>query len=685
MDSTTEIIAHFIGVFELSVEEMRLRADYDTFLANRASPDDLPPLPFFDTGPLPDYLLKGFAPDLDFTPPPAEAAPDLASRPELPESPFALEASFPAFLPPLPNLQLPFPLLMAMPRDLVIDLPPPGSVAIVTFQVATLSDDDWFGFETIPHYARPHDVRVAELVDQAEALTVFDLSGAGSGQAPWLHLAATLTDQTGALAQEGPPAEGSLTQVPTGEAVSAIMVNGAAAEEMPLLDDLLPAHFTEEEEGEPAAPEGSTLVTQDGIAEASAGVGTAVSQTTELVAAHTAVNGAAADDLPAIPAGPEIVAGANVTVNQAAISPNWIDAGVIAVQGDVTKLELIEQINVIGGQDWLEFGEALPSTMLNAAQIVREARTPEQEGQAASDAGFVVPSAWAVTRIETDLVAYSWTEQITYLSDNDTAQVTFSGSGFSLGLGENEITNAELLNLLGHAYDLIIVTGDMIEITLLSQINVLYDENFVGGAGDVVADVSAGDNLLFNYASIRSLGLDTYEALSDAFARTIDAFEAGAGTLAALAGNPLLAGVEFPRVLVIEGDLVNVHVARQKNVVSDADDIELALAAYAGVSGATITTGSNVLANLADVATYGLDSTVMAGGEIYSDALIYQANLTADDAPPTGVTMPALASEAVAFLADDMIDAPEALDPAAPPTDVTGGGSHVDVMQTALA
>jgi hypothetical protein len=59
--------------------------------------------------------------------------------------------------------------------------------------------------------------------------------------------------------------------------------------------------------------------------------------------------------------------------------------------------------------------------------------------------------------------------------------------------------------------------------------------------------------------------------------------------------------------------------------------------------------------NAARIHDIGLDSEVMVGGDAYSDALIYQARLMDPDAPPTGVGLVPLASEAVAFLADDML------------------------------
>jgi hypothetical protein len=74
----------------------------------------------------------------------------------------------------------------------------------------------------------------------------------------------------------------------------------------------------------------------------------------------------------------------------------------------------------------------------------------------------------------------------------------------------------------------------------------------------------------------------------------------------------------------------------------------------------------------------------MAGGETYSDALIYQAELIDDCAPPAGVQMDKLATEAVAFLVDDMIG-PASADDCGPGIQIDDSPGSVDVMQTMLA
>ena len=93
------------------------------------------------------------------------------------------------------------------------------------------------------------------------------------------------------------------------------------------------------------------------------------------------------------------------------------------------------------------------------------------------------------------------------------------------------------------------------------------------------------------------------------------------------------------------------------NGMGDSDQVHLALENFAEDTGAEInlTTGSNAAINLASIDTYGIDSEVRVGGDVYSEALLYQADLIDTDADPLGVALPALANEAVAFLADNMI------------------------------
>lgn len=101
----------------------------------------------------------------------------------------------------------------------------------------------------------------------------------------------------------------------------------------------------------------------------------------------------------------------------------------------------------------------------------------------------------------------------------------------------------------------------------------------------------------------------------------------------------------------------------------------------------SFTTGSNLMTNTAAILESGFDSQIMADGEYYNDALLYQAELIDTDADPLGVSVASLASEAVAFLADDMIagTVSDTLEAAGLGNDGHAGGTAFDVMQTMTA
>jgi hypothetical protein len=97
----------------------------------------------------------------------------------------------------------------------------------------------------------------------------------------------------------------------------------------------------------------------------------------------------------------------------------------------------------------------------------------------------------------------------------------------------------------------------------------------------------------------------------------------------------------------------------------------------------SISTGSNALINVASIVDYdSVGSDVHVGGQIYSDAILIQADLVADSntAP---VTNDALVSEVIAFLDIDMeTGIPGEIDNVMVPM---GDGGSVDAMQSVLA
>lgn len=655
LDSITESIAHFIGHFHLATDDLRMRSTYESFQHAKTQHADHPrsPSPPVDTS---TYDLEGFEPGLNWRPKPDIHRHD-PDGPKLSPQDAASELPGTSFFSGQPALSLASDRTESMP-DVPISamvLPPPSSLAFVTIQTATLHDDDVIGdiasagFASPEHYA-PH---LDQLIEAAHNLSAVALPHP-EGATPWVGLAIELKADL-ASAAEGEVA----ASAPAGAEVhtimgpvSGILIDGQTADAMPTLTDHMPALL--KPEPEPETP-------NHDIAK-------------DLPDGHEDTN-------PQLP-GHHLVSGANAAVNESHVTLNWLDASVIAVRGDVIQIDAINQTNILSDRDDLGTPGApqTPSTLLNAARIDKTATS--SEGPA--DDPSTLPSNWAVTRIEGDLITYNWVKQLTFVTDHDRAVITSKGSNTSIGLGENEVINTSLLNALGFRFDLILTGGNLYDINVLTQRNVLLDDDVVSGGGTV----SGGDNLLFNSASIQTTGIDGYEAISAVFENAIDDLTAGAASLSsALAQNSLFQGIDLLRVLYVAGDFVTMNVLDQVNIVGDADQVHVA-SMMAGLDpGAqfSIDTGSNALANIATISEFGIDSVVMAGGDIYSDAMIHQAGFVSIDAAPTGVNLQGLTSEAVAFLADGMIDEAGATVPdgdLTPPFMDAGGA---DVMQTMLA
>lgn len=381
------------------------------------------------------------------------------------------------------------------------------------------------------------------------------------------------------------------------------------------------------------------------------------------------------------------------------------------------------------------------------------------------------PTNWAMTTIDGDLIQYNWSQQFNFVSDADTVMFGFTGSNTTLGTGENLSINDLFAWELGFQFDLIIVGGDMIDVTLVKQTNVLLDSdkfevvhapiapagtamaaapqaaaaqdasetataaveqtaaaavNVAGQPGqdatialvsanddEPVADMaqsdapppaapedlvpitasgpesthqstqaapqpapalspapaagiktSMADNMLVNQAKITTVGQDVVQELDATAASLLDDFAAHKANVSAdLMARQEFSGTDLLKVLHITKDFKTVNMVEQTNVLGDKDHLTLALDEFAAglKEEMEVTMGSNALANLALVKDTGIDSTVMARGEVYSDALLHQAELVMPDMPDMpdlAAAQAALATEAVAFLSDDMIVKP---------------------------
>jgi len=661
IDKISEIISHFIGTFAITDGEGRLREQTDGF---RHTADGDIPFEGHDTATL---LLRA-------------AYEAVGHDPGL--TPFMFSALAPGWLQDagmsaisnLPTvvfrLAAPDPVHAGLLRihaphaDSAFSLvpPPPSAIAVVSHQINIMSDNDIMlsgGNADFVDLAA-FDAKLGELVSVADTLTPAAMGNPLTAllDAP-AYFATIAADYAGR--GETAPQDATATTL-SGNAVLGTTINGVAADAAPDFIALLPQYFQDDDtQSDPDdAPPPFTDI--DG-------------------SAHTAAALFDVED------GHFVNAGGNLIANEVAIVSQPVDAAVIAVMGDVVSLAAISQVNVQRDVGSGHNAPVSPTQAINAATVALRSSVNDAAMAEPTD---VLPEIWGVTRIEADLITVNWLHQYNFVTDNDCAQITFSGEDSYLDFGGNTALNQVSLLEFCQGYDLIIVGGQMINMALITQTNVLLDDDHVTYDGDWPATVSIGDNLIFNNANIDFTGVDTYTAMTDAFANAGNALANGGTTLdAAVAQDALFAGHEYLSVLYIAGDLINVTSIEQTNILGDADQIGVELAALEDRPDEpdgplTITTGSNAVVNLATIMEYGMDSTVLVGGEVYDDLLLYQASFIDPDADPIGVATVPLANEAVAFLADDMMtDSGTADTTFIAPTD--DAGASPDVMQTVLA
>lgn len=692
MDKMTEMVAHMIGIFQTTVEDERMRDDYAKFKAAKAKDPDLNDPATIDVVFKVSYNLEDFTPGLRYAPP----VPDAPSGVQNPLNYFGPD--FPVYVPPqfVNTVLSPPPQTFQLGPELglpLLTLDPPSSVVVVTFQSAYLSDNDELRTGDSDLVFVDSSVYLAQL--QSFATIAKAIAAPIDGDAVVLgetgaQDAIALHDQIGSV--DDTTLSGVSVTVLHGQAAFGLHFNGARVDEAATVADLMPAFFDVEQDEEDVDDEDAPAPATQESGAATMTISDAMDEDNlpdpfEGLDHYT-------DPFDDIEDGHAVVAGANTLINETLITSVWLDAPVITVMGDVVNLNVISQINVLINHDSGIVGDAMASVTANSAGFTFTSSVPvpaDDEVEAATedddDGPIFLPSNWAVTKIEGDLISVNMVQQYTFQTDHDVADISFGSTNTYIGLGNNTVINLADIAELGFGYDLIVIGGAMVSINWINQTNVLIDNDTMTFSGTPPLGMGGGDNLLFNGATINGVGLDAHVEMQDHFAAAHDILEAGGTDMGGVASDDVFEGVEILRVLYIEGDFTTINAIDQTNILGDSDQVHLAMENLEASTDlqATVTAGSNALVNVASVNESGVDSTVMVGGDAYDDALLYQADLIDTDADPLGVDMPALATEAVAFLADDMMS-PDAgpMEPSIIATTPESTASP-DLMQTMLA
>ncbi|RJG41636.1 type I secretion protein [Mesorhizobium sp. DCY119] len=660
MDKITETIAHFIGLFQIAVEEARLRKDFDEFQAQSALAREQNQLLDVDVEAKAPYDFVGMDPGLRYQP----LAPDLATvEPWLNPRYPALEGIVPGVdaLPRDAPLVSAAGKLAAAPR-VEFQIDPPGSLAVLINQEIRLSDNDYVGAGGHGLKFSPvsdHGAELAALLHGAARLAPLgDLDAPGSEEAIEGFILGT-TAALKTFAEEH--IDDGDVFVLKQQAIEGTYVNGKITADAPKLKDHLPDPDDDDDEAQHA-----------GTVHSDSSLGSV-----EIEASVT------------------LEAGSNTLVNSAALTNNWLAGPVMATVGDYVEVNAIIQTNVWSDNDAIgsfvggwTFDPMAATEAFNIAVFARVDPTEDTSTQA--DAG-AFPQHWAVTSIDGDLIFMNWIEQFSFVTDDDVHVLSSSGVKTTVATGDNTTLNDVSLTELGLYYDLIIVGGNIYDANFIQQMNVMLDDDLVGGVngfhttGD--GSLSSSGNLLWNQAGIVNVGAgDRFAALPSHYKQTADYLKDGDKKLDAdVLNDPSFSGVGTLRVLYVSGSIFDLQYIKQTNILGDSDEVALAMNgiedSFPGAQW-TISTGSNALINVAEIVDLDSTGKTYVGGNQYSDEILIQAELVSAHPELGGRDPDVLVNEAIAFLDDDVADHGDAASSTLQPT---LDAPHGDVMQTMLA
>jgi len=630
MDKITEAIAHFIGLFQVTVEQARSKLAYDEFKALQALDDATPELASHPVRMVASYDFEGFEPSIRYVAPTPELI-DVAGPIKIDYAP--PDVPIPGNAPTVPDVAFPGFVVPAVPlgsggRIDMPDLHAPGSIALGFNQEIRLSDEDSVsvgdhGLTFVPVTGQA--AQLARLVDDAtDLLPLDDLEMPGSAEA----IAAFITSAAGRLSAFAAEDHGEAGVFALeADAIEGTFVNGVLVGEAPDLDDYLPAEAAAEVETASASySPGEGIFTIE----------------------------------PSV----ELVTGGNLVVNSAMITNGWTSSSVIAVMGDAVELNAVVQANVWSDTDlvtasadnWTVEADD-PTEAFNIAKFDHVEASVTATVATSQD----FPENWLITVVEGDLINLNWVDQTAFITDSDAVIASSSGVTTFVSTGENQATDVMSLAEIGYGYDLIVIAGNLYDASLIQQVNVMLDDDLIGAVEgfETTGNGSANShgNLLWNEAEIIDVGgQGNGQAMPQHYRDAAETLGQGKkGLPDEVLKDSAFAGGETLKVLYISGDMLDLHAIKQTSVLGDADQVALAMDQMQAHADAdwSVSTGDNSLVNYAGILDVDGGETTYVGGEQYSDEILIQAELISDDPALGGQDPDVLVNEAVAFLGND--------------------------------
>ncbi|EJC68786.1 hypothetical protein Rleg5DRAFT_4562 [Rhizobium leguminosarum bv. viciae WSM1455] len=642
IEKISEIIAHFIGLFEMTTDEMRLRTNYAEGAGPGADGPALPDQDAFTAAFSSDLQLKDYDPGIDYKSGSYEIefGPARHFGRVFEESLEKLAAIAGKDI-PLPHFGDPTDIVLTDEPELTI-FAGPGSAISHVLQVNALYDDDYLDMTDGVHAPRDTSFVIEQLADfstKAEIFTPFASLHRTDTYDGALKVAEDLEVYIQNAQNTEDSGTTSLRTDATHEFVrldpgvnDTVYINGKAETDMPVLDDFLPDRGLAKLPEEP--DDSNTSVEQDDPSGNSL----------------------------------EVTAGANLVVNVASVINTGVITSVTAVMGNYHQVDAISQAFVYSDNDEIastlhssdRSGEAAETIAKNIALF--EHSTFEASSHTDTDAAEpTFPNSWRVSVIDGDVSFVQWIEQYHFVTDNDTMTVTTSGSESTVLTGGNTSINFSSFFQMGLQYDLVIIGGNVLDINSITQISLLYDNDWVRAQDgvDPGADIQTGDNLIWNFASIHNVGTDSpFAAMPDYMAATQKAIEDRDPNMPeGLSFDVNFQGYAGLNVLYITGNLYDMTIIKQVSILGDSDDVTLAASTILENNPdatVTIDTGSNAVVNIAEIVDYdSFGQTTYLAGQLYSDAILIQGGLVEHDTTQPQPADDRLANEVIAFLDND--------------------------------
>ncbi len=695
MDKVTEAIAHFIGLFQITEEQARLRESYESFKqAQRASSDD-PQWDQVGVSFKSPYQFKDHDPQLHYVPPAPQVEPLTSSHPighnppHIPVSPKGISADHPGYENIAIKQTVSIVVTQSAPSGAApdISIDPPGQIAVAINQENHLTDNDYVGIGGsglfVGQIGAP-DAALEALVEQMHSSSALSESappGSVEEMADFIdNVAAELKAAAAAYEANDAPQDVGDGLIQTSfvvhdEAIEGIYVNGKAAIEMPSIQDYLPdGSMLAEDAGSP----------QDGPANQGVnGTGASAS------GSYTKGEGSLAQQ-PSV----TLEAGGNTLVNSAIINNKSLSSTVTAIGGKNVEVNAIVQQNAWSDLDSIgsSLSEWSKDAQTTKAFNLASFKHVDPSESAAVPASNGTPQMAGFTKIDGDLIFMDWVKQLNFVTDNDVHTMSSSGSISNVVTGGNMAFNSTSLAEFGSFFDLIMVGKDFYDGSIIKQTNLLLDDDIAGAVNGFDTNgkgsVSASGNLLWNEAKLANVGGSAkFDNLPDHYQKTMDALASGKMTIDdGVYSDDAFMGLAGLRVLYVTGSIIDLKYISQMNILGDSDQVALAMD-KAGINNAdwTVNTGANVLLNTAAITDHDTLAKSYAAKGQYSDEFLVQSELVKMDNLALNHDADALINEAVAFLGDEAGD----LGPIQP----AGGSSdgqdvhpaHNDIMQSVVA